>query len=59
MNRQARLLILLPDEMLAEIDLYRRHMPDLPARTEAIRRLVREALTSRGILLAPADRHPE
>lgn len=37
-------MVLLPDELLAEIDRYRRSSPDLPARTEAIRRLIRIGL---------------
>jgi metal-responsive CopG/Arc/MetJ family transcriptional regulator len=51
MTRLARLMVLIPDELLSDIDLARRNSyPDLPPRTEAIRRLVREGLTSRGIL---------
>ena len=58
MTRLARLLVLLPDEMLSEIDVYRRYSPDLPPRTEAIRRLVRAGLdTSSGVLHSPSS-HP-
>lgn len=42
--RLDRLMVLLPDELLLEIDAYRRSSPDLPARTEAIRRLLRVGL---------------
>jgi metal-responsive CopG/Arc/MetJ family transcriptional regulator len=35
------------EELLQEIDNYRRQQPDLPNRAEAIRRLVRSALGSR------------
>lgn len=34
------------DEWLATIDEWRRKQPDLPARAEAIRRLVEKGLTS-------------
>jgi hypothetical protein len=50
MTRLARMMILLPDELLSEIDLYRRYAPDLPPRTEAIRQLVRIGLNSCGVL---------
>ena len=46
MARQARFVILMPDEMLVAIDEYRRSCPDLPFRTEAIRRLVQIGLAS-------------
>jgi hypothetical protein len=42
--RNARLLVLLPDELLSEIDLARRNSPDLPPRAEMIRRLIRKGL---------------
>lgn len=45
-ERMDRLMILLPDGLLAEIDEYRRACPDIPARTEAIRRLVRGGLAA-------------
>jgi metal-responsive CopG/Arc/MetJ family transcriptional regulator len=40
-ERMPRLMILLPEDMLAEIDEHRRTEPDIPPRTEAIRRLIR------------------
>lgn len=39
-----RLMVLLPDDLLAEIDGYRRRDQDIPPRTEAIRRLIRAGL---------------
>jgi hypothetical protein len=39
-NRKARLMILIPHDMLAAIDVYRRAQGDIPPRTEAIRRLI-------------------
>lgn len=44
MTRLARLLVLLPDAMLSDIDLYRRYAPDMPPRAEAIRRLLARGL---------------
>lgn len=44
--RHARLLVLLPDELLSEIDLARRTAPDLPPRAEMIRRLIRRGLAT-------------
>jgi metal-responsive CopG/Arc/MetJ family transcriptional regulator len=43
-DRMPRLMILLPEEMLAEIDQYCRTEPDILSRTEAIRRLIRAGL---------------
>lgn len=43
-DRTHRLLILIPADMLAEIDERRRTDPDIPSRTEAIRRLIRAGL---------------
>jgi metal-responsive CopG/Arc/MetJ family transcriptional regulator len=43
-DRLARLMILLPPDLLAEIDEHRRAEPDIPPRTEAIRRLIRAGL---------------
>ena len=62
MTRLARLMVLIPDDMLSEIDLYRRYAPDLPPRTEAIRQLIRNGLTAAsdaGRLGAPRGRHPK
>ena len=39
-----RRMILLPSDLLAEIDEYRRTEPAIPARTETIRRLIRAGL---------------
>jgi metal-responsive CopG/Arc/MetJ family transcriptional regulator len=44
MTRMPRLMVLIPDEMLAEIDEHRRAEPDILSRTEAIRRLIRAGL---------------
>lgn len=41
---EANLMVLLPDDLLAEIDGYRRRDQDIPPRTEAIRRLIRAGL---------------
>ena len=43
-KRMDRLMILLPARTLARIDEYRRRCADLPARTEAIRRLIDASL---------------
>ncbi len=42
--RQARLMLLLPDELVAEIDEHRRTEQDIPTRTEMIRRLIARGL---------------
>jgi metal-responsive CopG/Arc/MetJ family transcriptional regulator len=39
-----RLMVLIPADMLAAIDEHRRTEPDIPPRTEAIRRLIRAGL---------------
>jgi metal-responsive CopG/Arc/MetJ family transcriptional regulator len=44
MTKRPRLMILLPSEMLAEIDEHVRAEPDILTRTEAIRRLIRVGL---------------
>ena len=38
----------LEDEFIAKVDDWRRVQPDLPNRTEAIRRLVEQALSGKG-----------
>lgn len=38
----------LPPDMLAAIDEFRRSLPDIPTRPEAIRRLLAEALNLKG-----------
>jgi hypothetical protein len=38
----------LSDEFLEKLDDWRRQQPDLPSRTEALRRLVEQALSSKG-----------
>lgn len=38
----------LPPDMLAAIDEFRRGLPDIPTRPEAIRRLLAEALNMKG-----------
>lgn len=42
-----KLLIGFDDEQLAAVDDWRRRQPDLPTRSEAIRRLVAEAVEKR------------
>ena len=39
-----KLLIGFTDELVAGVDAWRREQPDLPSRSEAIRRLVEQAL---------------
>jgi hypothetical protein len=43
-TRPHRLPLLLPPDLLAEIEERRRTYPDLPSRTETIRRLIRVGL---------------
>jgi metal-responsive CopG/Arc/MetJ family transcriptional regulator len=56
-ERMPRLMVLIPEDMLAAIDEHRRTEPDIPPRTEAIRRLIRAGLDE-AARRTPADRSP-
>ena len=43
-KKENRVPLLLPDSLLAALDAWRRMQPDIPARGEAIRRLMQMAL---------------
>ena len=44
-----RLQMRVPPDFLRRVDNWRRQQPDIPSRSEAIRRLVTEALAAHGI----------
>lgn len=45
-RKQDRLVQMrLSEEFITKIDEWRRHQPDLPSRTEAVRRMVEQALS--------------
>lgn len=51
-----RLTMSVTDKLLSEIDEWRRFQPDIPARAEAIRRLVEEGITAKRELELMAER---
>jgi metal-responsive CopG/Arc/MetJ family transcriptional regulator len=53
MSLMPRILIPLPADLLALIDEHRRTEPDLPPRTEAIRRLIRAGLEAAAKRVTP------